>query len=70
MRTAIEAIYENGMLRPLEPLALAEHARVLVSVEPVEADVERAEWLAQSKRRLNEAWENDADDVFNELLTR
>jgi predicted DNA-binding antitoxin AbrB/MazE fold protein len=70
MRTAIEAIYENGLLRPLEPLALAEHARVRVSVETLENDVERAAWLAQSERRLRETWENDGDDVFNELLSR
>jgi predicted DNA-binding antitoxin AbrB/MazE fold protein len=70
MRTAIEAIYENGMLRPLEPLDLAEHARVRVSVETVENDADRVAWLAQSERRLREVWENDADDVFNELLTQ
>jgi predicted DNA-binding antitoxin AbrB/MazE fold protein len=70
MHTAIEAIYENGLLRPLQPLALAENARVRVSVESLEDDVERAAWLAQSERRLREVWENDADDVFNELLDR
>ncbi len=70
MRTAIDAIYENGLLRPLQPLALAENERVRVSVETLEADVERAAWLEQSERRLREIWENDADDVFNELLAR
>jgi predicted DNA-binding antitoxin AbrB/MazE fold protein len=64
MRTAIEAVYENGMLRPLEPLDLAEHARVRVSVETVENDADRAAWLAQSERRLREVWEKDADDVL------
>ena len=68
MSTAIEAIYENGMLRPLQPLALAEHTRVRVSVETLDSDIDRAAWLAQSERRLREVWENDADDVFNELL--
>jgi predicted DNA-binding antitoxin AbrB/MazE fold protein len=68
--TAIEAIYENGLLRPLQPLALAEHTRVRVSVETLDNDNERAAWLAQSERRLREAWENDEDDVFNELLAR
>jgi predicted DNA-binding antitoxin AbrB/MazE fold protein len=70
MRTAIDAIYENGLLRPLQPLALEEHARVRVSVETLENDIERTAWLAQSERRLREVWENDADDVFNELLAR
>jgi predicted DNA-binding antitoxin AbrB/MazE fold protein len=70
MHTDVEAIYENGLLRPLQPLPLAEHARVRVSVETLENDVERAAWLAQSERRLREIWENDADDIFNELLPR
>ena len=69
MRNAIEAVYEKGLLRPLEPLELAENARVLVSIEAVESeDVERAAWLAQSQQRLMEVWDNAADDVFNELL--
>ena len=69
MRNAIEAVYEKGLLRPLEPLELAENARVLVSIEAVESeDVERAAWLAQSQQRLMEVCDNDADDVFNELL--
>ncbi len=70
MTTAVEAIYEGGLLRPLQPLPLPEHARVRVSVETLENDVERAAWLAQSERRLREVWENDGDDVFNELLAR
>lgn len=71
MTTAVEAIYEAGLLRPLQPLALPEHARVRVSVETLPADdAERQEWLAQGERRLRAVWDNDADDVFNELLTR
>jgi predicted DNA-binding antitoxin AbrB/MazE fold protein len=68
MTTAVDAIYEDGLLRPLHPLPLPEHTRVRLSVETVTDDPERAEWLAQSERRLREVWENDADDVFNELL--
>jgi predicted DNA-binding antitoxin AbrB/MazE fold protein len=33
MKQAFEAIYENGMLRPLEPLDLPEQERVSVTVE-------------------------------------
>jgi len=32
MRLQVEAIYENGVLRPLQPLDLKEHERVIVSV--------------------------------------
>ena len=68
MIAAVEAIYEGGLLRPLQPLALPEHAHVRISVETMDADPERAAWLAESERRLRETWENDADDVFNALL--
>ncbi len=70
MTTAVEAIYEDGVLRPLQPLALPEHAHVRLSVETMPEDADRTAWLAQSERRLREVWENDADDVFNELLPR
>ena len=70
MTTAVEAIYEGGLLRLLQPLSLPEHTHVRLSVEILPDDPERAAWLAQSERRLREVWDNDADDVFNELLTR
>ena len=65
-----EAIYEDGLLRPLQPLMLPEHARVRISLQTLEDEPERLAWVEQSERRLREVWENDADDVFNELLTR
>jgi predicted DNA-binding antitoxin AbrB/MazE fold protein len=70
MTTSVEAIYEDGVLRLLEPLALAEHTRVRIAVETAETDAERAEWLEQSERRLRDVWENDPDDAYNELLTQ
>lgn len=70
MTTAVEAIYEDGMLRPLQPLSLPEHTHVRLSVETLPHDSDRAAWLAQSERRLPEIWGNGADDVFNELLSR
>jgi len=70
MTTAVEAIYEDGLLRPLQPLHLPEHTRVMVSVETLENDAERAAWLAQSERRLAAVWDNDADDAYNALLTQ
>jgi predicted DNA-binding antitoxin AbrB/MazE fold protein len=37
MDETITAIYENGVLRPLAPLALPEHARVQISIKPAPA---------------------------------
>jgi predicted DNA-binding antitoxin AbrB/MazE fold protein len=67
MTLTTEAIYENGVLRPLSPLALPEHARVEIAVNINDQD--RAEWLAESQRTLTTVWDNSADDVFNDLLT-
>ncbi len=36
MSTRVEAIYEAGVLRPVEPLALVEHERVTITVEPLD----------------------------------
>jgi predicted DNA-binding antitoxin AbrB/MazE fold protein len=66
MTAAVEAIYKDGLLRPLQPLALPEHARVRIFIETMDDDPERAAWLEQSAHRLREVWEND--DVFNDLL--
>jgi predicted DNA-binding antitoxin AbrB/MazE fold protein len=34
----VDAIYENGVLRPLEPLLLEEHQRVRVTVSSISGD--------------------------------
>lgn len=36
----VEAVYENGVLRPLQPLDLQEHQTVRVQVLPLEIDAE------------------------------
>lgn len=36
MTKQVEAVYENGVLRPLEPLSLEEHQRVTVTVSAEE----------------------------------
>ena len=42
MNRTIEAIYENGVLRPLEPLDLEEQEHVSVTISD---DIEEPEWL-------------------------
>jgi predicted DNA-binding antitoxin AbrB/MazE fold protein len=36
MPLTVEAIYENGVLKPVEPLPLKEHEKVRVTIEPAE----------------------------------
>ncbi|HEY4690128.1 MAG TPA: antitoxin family protein [Anaerolineae bacterium] len=47
----VTAIYENGVLRPLTPLALPEHTRVQIQVQPVPAPSDAAVY----RRRVREA---------------
>ena len=35
MENIFEAIYENGVLKPLEPIKLPEHQRVTITVQPL-----------------------------------
>jgi len=75
MTTTVEAVYENGVFRPLTALPLEEHASVRLVVHsfedaPKSTDPERSEWLRQSELTLLMAWENDEDDVYNALLTK
>jgi predicted DNA-binding antitoxin AbrB/MazE fold protein len=42
---SISAVYEDGFLKPVQPLALPEHQRVRVIVVPAEPDPARVRWL-------------------------
>ena len=54
--TAVEntiiAVYENGVLRPLTPLALPEHTRVQVHVQQISAPTDAAEHRRQVQAAL------------------
>jgi predicted DNA-binding antitoxin AbrB/MazE fold protein len=68
--TTVEAVYEKGKLVLRKPLLLPEHSNVLVTIQTEDSiDTERAAWLALSEESLMKAWDNEADDVFNELLS-
>ena len=67
MTTTVEAIYENGKLLLSQPLALPEKSHVRVTIE---SDPERDAWLKLSETSLMSVWDNEADDVFNELLKK
>jgi predicted DNA-binding antitoxin AbrB/MazE fold protein len=64
MTRQLEAVFEHGVLRPLEPLALAELQRVLVTitdVAPIEAPSYNSreaeqEWLKQHEREYAGQW--------------
>lgn len=45
MTKSISAVYENGVLRPLQPLALPEHQQVHLSITVVPDEDILAAWL-------------------------
>jgi predicted DNA-binding antitoxin AbrB/MazE fold protein len=45
MAIVVEATYENGVLKPAEPLPLGEHERVRVTIEPQVSWAERTAGL-------------------------
>jgi predicted DNA-binding antitoxin AbrB/MazE fold protein len=54
MIVRVEAVYENGILRPLEPLALSEHQRVVVTLSDATSPRRRAdeEYLAAVREQV------------------
>ncbi len=50
MNLTIEAVYENGVLKPKEPLPLAEHEQVTVTVESAMSLDRRAAAVAMLQR--------------------
>lgn len=68
MTATVDAIYESCSLRLVRALSLPEHTRVRIQLETIPSDPERAAWLEHSEQGLKRVWENDADDVYNDLL--
>ena len=58
MKLQVDAVYENGVLRPLQPLDLKEHEQVLVSVVKNGAPGRSSlavEYIEKIKRELQDA---------------
>ena len=55
LKQQIEAIYENGVLRPLKPLELEDQQRVRITIENGDplADLVDTELEDRGKKRLN-----------------
>jgi predicted DNA-binding antitoxin AbrB/MazE fold protein len=51
----IDAIYDNGVLRPLEPLALPDQSRVKLTVD-AEQKTKESDKLAKQKAALRKSW--------------
>lgn len=63
-RQTIRAIYQGGVLRPLEPLDLPEESRVEVTVDP-DGVVQRFEELLRSVQERNRG--RSAEDIERDI---
>jgi predicted DNA-binding antitoxin AbrB/MazE fold protein len=61
MARVVEAIYENGMLKPLETLDLPEHQRVRITIH---------EPLVESPEETLEAWQQVYEGCTDEEMTQ
>jgi predicted DNA-binding antitoxin AbrB/MazE fold protein len=59
MPLTVEAIYENGVLKPAEPLPLMEHEKVTVTITPVVSLARRTAGII--------GWKGDAE-TFDRLM--
>jgi predicted DNA-binding antitoxin AbrB/MazE fold protein len=48
--THVEAVYEDGVFRPMKEVALPERQRVHLSIEPIRAEEAQA-WLQRVRQR-------------------
>jgi predicted DNA-binding antitoxin AbrB/MazE fold protein len=55
MSLTFEAIYENGVLKPIEPLPLKEHDRVRVTIQPATSWVEETYGII--------GWQGDPEEL-------
>ncbi len=55
MAISVQATYENGILRPLEPLPLKENQQVEVTIHP------RTDWVGETYGILG--WKGDPEEL-------
>jgi predicted DNA-binding antitoxin AbrB/MazE fold protein len=56
MTLTVEAVYENGVLKPAQPLPLKEHEKVTITVHPGTTWVERTAGLIPCSDREMIEW--------------
>ena len=62
MTRSVEAVYENGVLRPLEPVNLAENAKVTLTIANATPTASEEEWL---DAEFHESCAREADPTIS-----
>jgi predicted DNA-binding antitoxin AbrB/MazE fold protein len=67
MPLTVEAVYENGALKPLQPLSLKEHEKVRITIEPEISWTERTAGMLKWNGDLEILRKIAEDDEFGIL---
>ena len=66
MLNTIKAVVKDGQIELLERIEIPEGTAILVTVLADDEDF----WLKASESSLASVWDNDADDIYEQLLDR
>jgi predicted DNA-binding antitoxin AbrB/MazE fold protein len=66
MMNTIKAIFKEGKIELLEHVDIPEGTEVLVTILSDEAEF----WLRASESSLASVWDNEEDDIYEQLLKR
>jgi predicted DNA-binding antitoxin AbrB/MazE fold protein len=66
MSKRIEAVYENGVLRPLEPLLLRDHQHVSILVQDDAGSPAAEDWLDTVRQALSKIQGSMTSDFIAE----
>jgi hypothetical protein len=67
MANVARAVVHHGKIELVDEMELPEGAHLLVT-RVTEEDEEKAFWLAASLPAMRALWDNDEDDVYEQLL--
>ena len=66
MMNTVKAIFKEGRIELLEQVDIPEGTEVLVTILSDEAEF----WLRASETSLASIWNNEEDDIYEQLLKR
>jgi predicted DNA-binding antitoxin AbrB/MazE fold protein len=66
MMNTVKAIFKEGRIELLEQIDIPEGTEVLVTILSDEAEF----WLQASESSLASVWDNEEDDIYEQLLKR
>ncbi len=67
MLDAVRAVVKNGKVHILENINMSEEANFLVTILSTE---EAQFWLNASEESLHSVWDNEEDNIYEELLQK